>query len=249
MARRADAGRSTISRPGAPACRRSGIIRQRFQWCQVNIRADELPPDAKEYGDLELYLRTQNQGLKISVPGASGRHRERRVSMISPPGASAGRGGDRRRDGRRLAAARALAQQRLTQDELLKFDRARQRHAAACRRHPRAIDAGLFPRAVGQSRRRRGEGPAAACQRRGFSQAVRHSGALGRGLRAELGGFRGAGAQATAGSAGSTGSRPWSRRCAPTRGAERVLLLDGGDTWQGSLDRQPHAAARTWSIA
>jgi sulfur-oxidizing protein SoxA len=31
-------------------------IRQRFQWCQVNIRADELPPDAKEYGDLELYL-------------------------------------------------------------------------------------------------------------------------------------------------------------------------------------------------
>src|SRR5262252_6902918 len=31
-------------------------IRKRFQWCQVNIRGDELPPDAKEYGDLELYL-------------------------------------------------------------------------------------------------------------------------------------------------------------------------------------------------
>jgi L-cysteine S-thiosulfotransferase len=44
-------------------------LRQRFQWCQVNIRADELPPDAKEYGDLELYLMTQNQGLKMSVPG------------------------------------------------------------------------------------------------------------------------------------------------------------------------------------
>jgi L-cysteine S-thiosulfotransferase len=44
-------------------------IRQRFQWCQVNIRADELPPDAKEYGDLELYLATQNEGLKLSVPG------------------------------------------------------------------------------------------------------------------------------------------------------------------------------------
>jgi len=44
-------------------------IRQRFQWCQVNIRADELPPDAKEYGDLELYLATENQGLKLSVPG------------------------------------------------------------------------------------------------------------------------------------------------------------------------------------
>jgi sulfur-oxidizing protein SoxA len=47
-------------------------IRQRFQWCQVNIRADELPPDAKEYGDLELYLATQSQGRKISVPGIRG---------------------------------------------------------------------------------------------------------------------------------------------------------------------------------
>jgi sulfur-oxidizing protein SoxA len=44
-------------------------IRKRFQWCQVNIRADELPPDAKEYGDLELYLASQNEGLKLSVPG------------------------------------------------------------------------------------------------------------------------------------------------------------------------------------
>jgi sulfur-oxidizing protein SoxA len=44
-------------------------IRQRFQWCSVNIRADELPPDAKEYGDLELYLASQNEGLKLSVPG------------------------------------------------------------------------------------------------------------------------------------------------------------------------------------
>jgi sulfur-oxidizing protein SoxA len=47
-------------------------IRQRFQWCQVNIRAEELPPDAKEYGDLELYLATQSQGRKISVPGIRG---------------------------------------------------------------------------------------------------------------------------------------------------------------------------------
>lgn len=44
-------------------------IRQRFQWCSVNIRGDELPPDAKEYGDLELYLASQNAGLKLSVPG------------------------------------------------------------------------------------------------------------------------------------------------------------------------------------
>jgi hypothetical protein len=28
-----------------------------------------LPPDSKEYGDLELYLASQNEGLKLSVPG------------------------------------------------------------------------------------------------------------------------------------------------------------------------------------
>jgi sulfur-oxidizing protein SoxA len=44
-------------------------IRKRFQWCQVNIRADELSPDAKEYGDLELYLAAQSDGLKVNVPG------------------------------------------------------------------------------------------------------------------------------------------------------------------------------------
>jgi sulfur-oxidizing protein SoxA len=44
-------------------------IRQRFQWCQVNIRADDLPPDAKEYGDLEIYLASMNNGQKLSVPG------------------------------------------------------------------------------------------------------------------------------------------------------------------------------------
>jgi sulfur-oxidizing protein SoxA len=44
-------------------------IRKRFQWCQVNIRADELAPDAKEYGDLELFLAAQSQGLKLSAPG------------------------------------------------------------------------------------------------------------------------------------------------------------------------------------
>ena len=44
-------------------------IRKRFQWCQVNIRGDELPPDAKEYGDLELYLTAVSSGLKLNVPG------------------------------------------------------------------------------------------------------------------------------------------------------------------------------------
>ena len=44
-------------------------IRKRFQWCQVAIWADDLPPDAPEYGDLELYLAAQNTGQKLSVPG------------------------------------------------------------------------------------------------------------------------------------------------------------------------------------
>jgi L-cysteine S-thiosulfotransferase len=44
-------------------------IRKRFQWCQVNIRGDELPPDAKEYGDLELYLTAASAGLPLNVPG------------------------------------------------------------------------------------------------------------------------------------------------------------------------------------
>jgi sulfur-oxidizing protein SoxA len=44
-------------------------VRKRFQWCQVAVWANELPPDAKEYGDLELYLAAQSNGLKLNVPG------------------------------------------------------------------------------------------------------------------------------------------------------------------------------------
>ena len=44
-------------------------IRRRFQWCNVAIGANELPPDANEYGDLELYLTSLSNGLKLSVPG------------------------------------------------------------------------------------------------------------------------------------------------------------------------------------
>jgi sulfur-oxidizing protein SoxA len=44
-------------------------IRKRFQWCNVAIRANELPPDAREYADLELVLASFNQGLPLSVPG------------------------------------------------------------------------------------------------------------------------------------------------------------------------------------
>lgn len=44
-------------------------IRKRFQWCNVSVRADELPPDAKEYGDIELALAALNKGEKINSPG------------------------------------------------------------------------------------------------------------------------------------------------------------------------------------
>jgi sulfur-oxidizing protein SoxA len=44
-------------------------IRKRFEWCNVAIWANELPPDAKEYGDLELYLASLSAGKKLNVPG------------------------------------------------------------------------------------------------------------------------------------------------------------------------------------
>ncbi len=44
-------------------------IRKRFQWCNVSVRANELPPDAPEYGDIEIYLATFNNGRILSVPG------------------------------------------------------------------------------------------------------------------------------------------------------------------------------------
>jgi L-cysteine S-thiosulfotransferase len=44
-------------------------IRKRFQWCNVSVRANELPPDAPEYGDIELALAVLNQGEKLNVPG------------------------------------------------------------------------------------------------------------------------------------------------------------------------------------
>ena len=130
--------------------------------------------------------------------------------------------------------ARALAQQRLTQAELLALRAARQRHAAACHRCARPADAGLFPRAVEQSRRRRREGPAAAHHRQGLSRALRHSGEVGRRLCADRGRFRGAGAKLWP---HRRARPPRDRREGGARRARRrrVLLLDGGDTWQGSL--------------
>jgi sulfur-oxidizing protein SoxA len=44
-------------------------IRKRFQWCNVSVRANDLPPDAREYGDIEMALAEINKGEKISSPG------------------------------------------------------------------------------------------------------------------------------------------------------------------------------------
>jgi sulfur-oxidizing protein SoxA len=44
-------------------------ISTRIQWCNLAARANDLPPDAPEYGDLELYLTVQSNGYELSVPG------------------------------------------------------------------------------------------------------------------------------------------------------------------------------------
>ena len=66
-------GESKGQVPHFPTWRTSRLeiwdIRKRFQWCGVAIRADELPPEAAQYGDLELYLTSLSNGLKFNVPG------------------------------------------------------------------------------------------------------------------------------------------------------------------------------------
>jgi sulfur-oxidizing protein SoxA len=42
---------------------------RRLQWCNVAVRANELAPDAPEYGEITLFLAAQNEGLPLSVPG------------------------------------------------------------------------------------------------------------------------------------------------------------------------------------
>ena len=42
---------------------------RRLQWCNVAVRANELMPDAPEYGELTLFIAGQNQGIPLNVPG------------------------------------------------------------------------------------------------------------------------------------------------------------------------------------
>lgn len=43
-------------------------VRKRLQWCGVAVRANELPPDAPEYADIEYYLTSLSNGSKVSTP-------------------------------------------------------------------------------------------------------------------------------------------------------------------------------------
>lgn len=44
-------------------------LTKRMQWCGVSVRSNELLPDAREYGDIELYLAHLNSGRKLNSPG------------------------------------------------------------------------------------------------------------------------------------------------------------------------------------
>ena len=66
-----------------------------------------------------------------------------------------------------------------------------------------------------------------------------------RGARLHLSRLHRGGARSTARSAASRTSRRWSTSCA--RSARGALLLDGGDTWQGSATSLWTQRRRTWS--
>jgi sulfur-oxidizing protein SoxA len=44
-------------------------INKRIQWCNVAVRANELPPGAPEHGLIELYLAKLSEGLPMDAPG------------------------------------------------------------------------------------------------------------------------------------------------------------------------------------
>lgn len=50
------------------SCRAARVARDEFFHAD-DFRANELPPDVTEYGDLELALTALNQGQKLDVPG------------------------------------------------------------------------------------------------------------------------------------------------------------------------------------
>jgi len=69
VARRAEGPARPFPDLAHQASTRSGTFAGASSGATSRSWANELPPDAKEYGDLELYLASVNNGLKLSVPG------------------------------------------------------------------------------------------------------------------------------------------------------------------------------------
>ena len=107
----------------------------------------------------------------------------------------------------------------------------RQRQPAAFHRLPRAAPPDLFSRAERQSRRRRRERAAAASRRRVPAQAFRHPAAHARRARVHLPRLHAA-ARAYGRLGGFAHLATLVKKLKATRPG--ALLLDGGDTWQGS---------------
>ena len=147
-----------------------------------------------------------------------------------PPRIPACRRGRRRGGAARRRARRARP---LGGRALLRRRRAlRQREPAALHRLPRAAPADPLPRAERQPRPRRRTRAAAAPRRRSAAQALRHRIRHARSARVHLPRLRARGATRTGRWAASRTSRRWSRKLKASRPG--ALLLDGGDTWQGS---------------
>ena len=156
---------------------------------------------------------------------AAGRGRDGGAGASTPPALAQRQGAD---PGTTCCASRRLGQ--LTHPEL---------HRPACPAH-----AALFPRAVGQHRRRRGQGPAAAPRRREAAGATSRS-ARGSADAYALGSdrLRRAGAHLRPHRRARPHGDPDQgdpRRARPGK----VLLLDGGDTWQGSYTSLQTKGAR-----
>ena len=102
----------------------------------------------------------------------------------------------------------------------------------ALHRLPRAAAADPLSRAERQPRRRRDAGPAAAPGRRAPAEACRHRARHARARTHSPTSTSSRRRGTTARSAASRTSRRWSSSCRRSRPG--ALLLDGGDTWQGS---------------